>query len=97
MTGKEKAEKILVLMLEDPEFMHPGRRNDDTVNMLICCRILGLDHMDVATKIDGMDNFEAFCDKAEIVENYLDTWCPNGNEEQGLDYLCETHYTKEVM
>ena len=99
MTGKEKARKILDNMKKDQNFMKPGRRNDDTVNLLICCYILDEDPDDFVEdhSYTTSCDLSMYEDHRDRIEDYLDTWCPEGSKEDGLDYCIETAYTKEVL
>lgn len=83
---KEKAQAILDNMREELEFMFPGRRNDDTVNLLIVCKVLGLDYEEVAEELVEYKDWSAFASKAAVVEEYLDHWFSEG-DEAGMGYM----------
>ena len=79
--AEETAQEILDNLAVDEDAFGPGRRNNDTVNALICCRILGLDfydwHANVCPELQ---------EHVERIEPYLDGWFSHGND-QALTYL----------
>lgn len=88
--------KILMKMQSDVNFMSAGRRNDDTVNLLITCRMLGLDPDEQLPKhfISNTD-VSAYYDHKTRIEPYLDSWC--GDIDDALGYMIWTSdYMKGV-
>lgn len=85
------AEKIIDYLIDDPSFMNPGRRNDDTVDLMICCKILGRNAIDEAYRSENFkgseDNINAFLIKKDKVSLYLNTWGPESCRSLALDYL----------
>ena len=78
-------------MMETEDFMGPGRRNDDTVNLLIICKLLGfVDPDDIIEKMynDGklyLEDWNAYKDHARRITPYLEDWCAS-TPEQALWY-----------
>lgn len=100
--GIKIARQLLNKMADDQFLMYPGRRNDDTVNLMICCKIIGVDPdgwllnawncSSTEQKLRCITGYHN--DHKYRVEPYLDTWCYEGEEWKGLEYLCSTDYTK---
>lgn len=84
---KEKAQAILDAMYEEIGFMGSGRRNDDTVNLLIVCKILGK-NPDVAANdiITFGSNYAAYAKHKERIEPYLKDWF-SIDDETAMGYM----------
>lgn len=83
-------DEILMKMKEDPEFMTAGRRNDDTVNLLITCQMLKKDPDDVLMEEFDISysDFDLYVDHRERIEPYLESWC--SDKDEALSYMIWT-------
>ena len=74
---EELCKKTLDNMKEDQYFMGPGRRNDDTVNLLIVCTALGyvdpddfvFDHPNTSDA-----DYDCYKEHADRIGGYLSSW-----------------------
>ena len=95
---RDIATKILTAMSKDINFMGPNRRNDDTVNMLICCEITGTDVSDFIsiaeypTLVSALSGYHR-----DRIEPYVEIWCPDGQEYLGFRYLIMTDYVEDIL
>lgn len=83
----EKAQAILDKLVADERFMWSGRRNDDAVDVCICCRVLNLDPVDWFNALYRKDP-DRFSSEQRMkalkhiarIEPYAESWGPTGNE-----------------
>lgn len=85
---KVSMERMFQECVEDPDFMSPGKRNDDGVNFSVVCYCLGYDITDAFKTTNTYERcispnvyFEVF----ERVEPYLENWC-RSNREEDIDF-----------
>jgi hypothetical protein len=71
----EIARRYLDELEQDPNQFGPGRRNDDTVNALIACRVLGIDFYDWHGNVGP--ELQEHIDR---IEPYLNDWFKDGPE-----------------
>ena len=83
----KKAQAILDELVADEMFMWSGRRNDDAVDVCICCRVLGIDPVDWFNALyrkdaDRFSNEQRLraLEHIERIEPYAEGWGPEGNE-----------------
>lgn len=92
MDAKAKAQAILIKLVADEKFMWSGRRNDDAVDVCICCRILGKDPVDWFNALYREDR-DRFNDTQRMkalqhisrVEPYADRWVTDMGETEAFD------------
>lgn len=97
MVSKEdinEATELYEKLVNDERFMWPGRRNDDAVNLCICCRVLQLGDAD-RWFLNYAENHRGQFTPKEIfkilehikrVMPYAEDWGPIGNEGDALRY-----------
>ena len=89
------AARELEHLLTDANFGHPGRRNDDGVNLCIALYVLGIeaaDLLDWFKDLDSVVDFEphdynALMDKILVVRDYLHGWGPDGHRDEAFNFM----------
>ena len=90
----EEAMDIANSLINDPNFMKAGQRNDNAVNLCIVCRVLGWDEPDkwflkFAEQHRNQftpDEIYKALDHIKRVMPYAEAWGPEGNEGEALKY-----------
>lgn len=107
---KGKAAAIWQNMLNEENLFGDGRRNDDAVNFCVVCKVLGKDVNEAyremqchhwENELDRSKNkinldFLVGREHIDRVCNYLDYWCPTGDEERGFDYTINSSAYMQV-
>lgn len=92
----EEASKIKAALISNKNFMTCGRRNDDTVDLMIACHVLGEDAKELAHQHKNLAATTAysrieFDNKYDVVLPYLSEWGPNGKEYMALSYTVRSY------
>lgn len=92
------ANSIIDYLSEDIGAFGDGRRNDDCVDICIAYHVLGTSHENILPKVIGCHKrlynrptghaAITVRNKINDIVGYLDTWGPEGKEENALNYLC---------
>lgn len=92
----ERALGLLCGILSESEFMEPGWRNDQAVNISIALHVLGFNpskwleiFLNKTPFGYNTNDWEIFQDHLNRIEEYLFFWGPQGLEEQAFDFCVE--------
>lgn len=94
----ERAKSIFEDMTAQPEkLFRIGSRNNDCVNFAILCHVIGLEWLKEYEEIrpylwfkgrpDELHQDKEIVDKLWTISTYLDTWGPEGEEDEALSYM----------
>ena len=94
----EHAKSLFGDMTAHPDrLFHIGSRNNDCVNFAILCHVIGLEWLKEYEKIrpylwfwsrpDSIVQDGEIVDRFWTIDNYLDSWGPEGEEDKALSYM----------